>query len=134
VLQGTDCKIHSHACFLRTLTGKNVYGGGLRDFGGPFENFLAAIIDCLNLDNNITIAHTDVMGVDLEFITRKYHSNGNNIVSARNNEKMATESIEEGTYARTSIGMTFRNDTLDAEYCSLVKGELKTVEPSFNIV
>ena len=57
----------------------------MRKFGGPFENLLPAIIDCLDLDDyiNITITHTNVTDVDLEFITGQYHSNESNIVSAR---------------------------------------------------
>jgi hypothetical protein len=76
-------KIHPHACFLRTLAGENVDGGSLRNFGGPFENLLATIVHCLNLDNHLAIAHADVADINLKVIARQYYSNESGVVSVR---------------------------------------------------
>ena len=49
--RGWIVQIHTHPCFLQILASESIHCGCLRNFGWPFKNLLAAVIDCLNLDN-----------------------------------------------------------------------------------
>ena len=84
-------KIHAHTRLLRSLASKHVDGRRLSYFGGSFQDLLATVVESLDLDNHVTIAHANVANFDTQLITRKDHPDEGDVVARENMLRMAYE-------------------------------------------
>ena len=73
-------ELHAHTRLLRTLTSENVGCRGLSDLSSPLEDLFAALVDGLNLENERTLAHTNVLEFNSEFISWDHHTDKVNVV------------------------------------------------------
>jgi hypothetical protein len=73
-------EFHAHTRLLRTLAGENVGGRGLSNLSSPLEDLFAALINGLNLEDERTLAHTDVLEINGEFISWDHHTDEVNAV------------------------------------------------------
>ena len=74
-------EVHTHAGFLRTLAREDVDGLRLSNFGGTLKNLLATLIRGLNVDNDVPVAHADVLDSGFELVTGKDHTDDDDVVA-----------------------------------------------------
>ena len=73
-------KLHAHTRLLRTLAGENVGSCWLGNLSGPFQDLFAALVGGLNLEDERTFAHTDMLELNGELIPWEDHTNKVHIV------------------------------------------------------
>ena len=76
-------EVHTHAGFLRILAREDVDGLRLSNFSGTLENHLATLIRGLNVDDNVPVAHADVLDLDVELVARQNHADEGDIVTRK---------------------------------------------------
>jgi hypothetical protein len=65
--RGVVVELYTHTGLLRFLTSEDIDGGRLSNLGSAI-NHLASLVEDLDIDDDIVIAHDDVLNVHLEFI------------------------------------------------------------------
>ena len=74
-------EVHTHAGFLRILAREDVDGLRLSNFSGTLENHLATLIRGLNVDDNVPVAHANVLDSGFELVTGKDHTDEDDVVA-----------------------------------------------------
>ena len=93
--RGRVVNVHAHTRLLRSLTGKDIHGGRLRDLGSSVNNLLAALVDGLDFDDHVAVAHASVRELDTQFIARKGHAYKVNVVSVKQEGEVNGQSQKE---------------------------------------
>ncbi|KAI3487340.1 hypothetical protein L1887_48761 [Cichorium endivia] len=88
-------QVHAHALLLRTLTGEDVHGGGLLDLSLAIDDLVAVLVEGLDLDDLVAVAHGDVAQLDVELVAGQNHA-----------DKVGLE-------RQASVGVALGSDDLD---------------------
>lgn len=83
-------ELHAHADFLRTLTGENVRGRGLSDFGDTVDDLFSSLVEGLDLDDLSTITHGSMRQLHGQLIAGQYHSDEVDFVPVAQNKMSVT--------------------------------------------
>ncbi|GFZ49402.1 hypothetical protein JCM24511_07522 [Saitozyma sp. JCM 24511] len=73
-------ELHAHADFLGSLAGEDVGGRGLQDLSGTVDDLLAALVERLDLDDLLAVAHGNVGELDLNLVTGQDHADEADLV------------------------------------------------------
>jgi hypothetical protein len=103
-------EFHSHSRFLRTLASEDVGSRGLGDLGSTLENFHVAIVVGLHFDDHVSLTHTDVFNLDVQFLPGKHHIDERNLVSR--NRYMSAQTRDIFNLRLDSFGAALRNHRL----------------------
>jgi len=97
------------------LAGESVHcrDGGcfkLGNFSRPFKNLLAAVVDCLDLDDYTAITYVDTADLDLELVIGQEYPNKIDIISSKRQSKTKRN---DGNLRENSVSMTLRYHSLN---------------------
>lgn len=92
---------------------EHIDGGRLSDLGSTGEHLLAAAVEGLDVDDEVAIAHTDILDLHLELDPRQDHANEGNVVATITIYKQRNRALE-SKYARyNEIQMALCDGVLD---------------------
>jgi hypothetical protein len=81
-------EFHTHSRLLRTLASEDVDSHGLSYFGSTLEHLLAPLVHLPYADNDIAVAHADMLDVSLQLVARQDHPDESDVVAIDNHFSM----------------------------------------------
>lgn len=92
--RGSVVEFHSHADLLRSLSGEDVGGGRLHDFGGSVDDLLVSLVERLDLDDLESSVHSGVGELDGELVSGEDHTGEVDVVAVRERNEEERERSE----------------------------------------